>query len=316
MKHGIATEGAAPLLMDNEVANDLPGLTIDCTIIEGDRWGSSGFYPGDVLKRDGSKVFTEGTHSYLDHAEPGKESAGNLMGVLMEDARYVEENENGKPALKAPIRFFETGTYNAAWVKDRMPALGLSIRAGVDFEQGTRQGRSGRIVTAFTEAISVDVVHRAGAGGKFGTIKESANPGATTEQGGADVPLTEEEKKDIAAAAAAGVAEALAKPLADIVTAVQESAKPRHKEFTTSELFEEVEKAKLTPSGRKAVLAVHEAKGNVEEAIATEKQREKEVREAAGLPEGRADFNEDGTVKTEVTESKAPQGWAVATEGK
>lgn len=316
MTHGIATEGAAPLLMDNEVQNGEPGLTIDCTVIELDRWGSSGYYPAEVGKRDGARAFPKGTHSYLDHAEVGSESAGNLMGVLMEDARYVEENENGKPALKAPIRFFETGTYNAAWVRDRMGALGLSIRAGVDFENGVREGRKGRIVTKFTEGISVDVVHRAGAGGKFGTIKESAGSGTTGDEGEATVPLTEEEKKDIATAAAAGVAEALKQPLADIVKAVQESASPKHKEFTTSQLFEELNKAKLTQESQKRVLEVHEAKGDVEKAIEDAKAFEKSVRESMGAqPQGNVEFNEDGTPKSTVTEKAAPAGWAV-TEGK
>lgn len=316
MTHGIATEGAAPLLMDNEVQNGEPGLTIDCTVIELDRWGSSGYYPAEVGKRDGARAFPKGTHSYLDHADVGSESAGNLMGVLMEDARYVEENENGKPALKAPIRFFETGTYNAAWVKDRMGALGLSIRAGVDFENGEREGRKGRIVTKFTEGISVDVVHRAGAGGKFGTIKESADPGATEREGEATVPLTKEELEQIATVAAGAVTEALKKPLSDLTDAVKESAQPKHKEFTTSQLFEELAKAKLTKESEARVIAAHEAKEDVEKAISEAQAFEKSVRESLGQkPEGHVEFNEDGTVKTTVAEKAAPAGWAVA-EGK
>lgn len=317
MPHGIATEGAAPISLSNEVTNDLPGTTIDCTIIEGDRWGSSGYYPATVLERDGAKTFPAGTHSYLDHAVPGADSVKELVGVLMEDARFVKEDENGKPVLKAPVRFYSKGMYNDEWIKERMGAVGLSIRAGVDFENGQKQGRTGRIVTAFTEGISVDVVTRAGAGGKFGTIKESADPGTIEHEteGGADVPLTKEELEQIATTAASAVAEALKKPLADLTTAVTESAKPKHKEFTASELFEEVEKAKLTPSGRKSVLNVFESKGDVEAAIATEVQRAKEFREQNGITEGHAEFNADGTPKTTVTEKALPSGWAVA-EGK
>lgn len=316
MKHGIATEGAAPILMDNEVSNDLPGLTIDCTILELDRWGSSGYYPATVGERDGAKTFPAGTHSYLNHAEVGKESAGDLMGVLVEDARYVAENENGKPALKAPIRFFETGQYNAAWVKDRMSALGLSIRAGVDFEQGQKAGRSGRIVTAFTEGISVDVVHRAGAGGKFGIIKESADQaGVDNEEEGANVPITKEDADALGTAIAA----ALAPKFAELNTAITESAKPAVKEFTTTELFEELAKAKLTPTAQKFVMEVHEAKGDVEKAIETQKALHKEVTEAAnGNPGGRADFNDDGTPKGgTVSEVALPTNWGTSTkEGK
>lgn len=320
--HWIATEGAAPLSAGSEVEEQDGGLTIDCTIIELDRWGSSGFYPAEVGKRDGATTFHEGLQSFVDHAEVGKDSATKLVGVLKEAARYVEED--GIPKLKAPIHFFSEGQYNAKWVKERMPALGLSIRAGVTFENGTRAGRSGRIVTAFKEGISVDVVTRAGAGGKFGTIKESEQFASANnnDEGIGDVPLTKEELEQIGqtagTAAATAVAEALKKPFADLTTAF-ESAQPKPEKPTASFVFEELNKAKLSPLGQKAVMAAFEAEGSTKEsvtnAIAVEVERLKEFREAHKIEDGAADFDETGKPKdTTATEASLPSGWAVASE--
>lgn len=35
-------------------------------IIEGDRWGSSGYYPSAVIERDGPRVFASGTQMFLE----------------------------------------------------------------------------------------------------------------------------------------------------------------------------------------------------------------------------------------------------------
>lgn len=318
----IATEGAAPLASGSEVEEQDGGLTIDCTIIEGDRWGSSGYYPATVLERDGAATFHKGLQSFVDHAEVGKDSATKLVGVLKEDARYVVED--GVPQLKAPIRFFAEGQYNSKWVKERMPALGLSIRAGVTFEQGTRAGRSGRIVTAFKEGISVDVVTRAGAGGKFGTIKESEHSASAdnNDEGIGDVPLTKEELEQIGqtagTAAATAVAEALKKPFADLTTAI-ESAQPKAEKASAAFVNEELAKAKLSPMGQKAVWDAYEAEGSTKESvegvIAAEVARLKEFREGFKIEDGDADFDGgDNTKTTTATESKLPSGWGVASE--
>lgn len=321
----IATEGAAPLASGSEIEEQDGGLTIDCTIIEGDRWGSSGYYPASVLERDGATTFHEGLQSFVDHAEVGKDSATKLVGVLKEAARYVVED--GVPKLKAPIHFFSEGQYNSKWVKERMPALGLSIRAGVTFEQGTRAGRSGRIVTAFKEGISVDVVTRAGAGGKFGTIKESEHfaPSGSNDEGNGDVPLTKEELEQIGqtagTAAATAVAEALKKPFADLTNAF-ESAQPKPEKASASFVNEELGKAKLSPLGQKAVWDAYEAEGStkesVEKVIAAEVARLKEFREGFKIEDGHVQFDEDGkpTTGTSVESASLPTGWAVATEGK
>jgi len=54
--------------------------------------GSSGIYTESMLKEHGPVAFPKGTHSYIDHpvAEGEVRSPKNLMGVLAEDAHYVE----------------------------------------------------------------------------------------------------------------------------------------------------------------------------------------------------------------------------------
>ena len=49
-------------------------------IIEADVQGSSGYYPADVLRRDGPIAFPAGTHVYLDHPTSDEEKTV-LSGV-------------------------------------------------------------------------------------------------------------------------------------------------------------------------------------------------------------------------------------------
>lgn len=299
---GLAIEGAAPLETGNVVTDDQPGIVIeDCTIIEGDRWGSSGYYPASVLERDGERVFHENLQVFLDHADPDKDSAERLLGHLAGPARYVVED--GIPKLKAPVRFFSD---KANWVKERLKHLGLSIRAGITFENGTRAGRTGKIVTSFTQALSVDVVARAGAGGKFGSIKESEIISAVhQEEEGADVALSKED----ATALAEAIGTALKPQFDAIATAVSESAKPKFKEYTPGALAKELSQSKLTEASQEQVWKVFEAKGDVETAIADAVAHEKQVAEAQ---QGRPDAHvTTGGGSGSATESDVPQGWGV-----
>ena len=48
-------------------ATKVSGTRYRARLIEGDRWGSSGYYPREVLERDGPNVWPENTQIYLDH---------------------------------------------------------------------------------------------------------------------------------------------------------------------------------------------------------------------------------------------------------
>jgi hypothetical protein len=135
-------------------------------------WGSSGYYPGEVLERDTPRVFPIGTHMYMDHptaredAEKPERSVLDLVGTLIETPRYAgaesvsvaEVYDHWKPVINA--------------VADD---VGLSIRALGEIEENWEgAGKKGNRITALTEGISVDYVTQAGAGGKVGALIESA----------------------------------------------------------------------------------------------------------------------------------------------
>ena len=100
--------------------------------------GSSAFYPAEVLKRDGPKVFGAGTHVYLNHATAAEEAARpegdvrNLAGVLTTAAEYREAHAKG-PGLYARMKVFAD---HATTVEEKAPHVGMSIRASGVAESG------------------------------------------------------------------------------------------------------------------------------------------------------------------------------------
>lgn len=142
-------------------------------LIAADIQGSSGFYPADVLVRDGSKAFPAGTHVYFDHPSGSEEidrperSVRDIAGYLLDDAAFEEAGEGR--GLFSRIQFTESAK---ALVSELSQVVGLSIRAAGQIEETP----SGRIVRHISEGLSVDVVTRAGAGGRLVTMTESATP--------------------------------------------------------------------------------------------------------------------------------------------
>jgi hypothetical protein len=140
--------------------------------------GSSAFYPAEVLKRDGPKVFAAGTHVYLNHATAAEEAARpegdvrNLAGVLTSAAEYRETHAKG-PGLYARMKVFAD---HAQTVEEKAPHVGMSIRASGVAESGGRLRDGLPVLKELTAAESVDVVTRAGAGGMILTeAARSAN---------------------------------------------------------------------------------------------------------------------------------------------
>jgi hypothetical protein len=137
--------------------------------------GSSGFYPEDVLKRDAG-VFKAGTHIYLDHPSVSEESdrpersVKDLAGSLTGPAAWEEAGSAG-PGLYAPVKFVDSV---APHINAIAAISGMSIRAGG--KAGTREigGKKVRTIESIDVAHSVDVVTRAGAGGKIVDLLESA----------------------------------------------------------------------------------------------------------------------------------------------
>lgn len=139
-------------------------------------WGSSGFYPADVLERDGSRVFTRGLKGFWDHQTAREEvdrpegSLNNLAMELVSDARYDSYGPEG-PGLYADAKVF--GQYREA-VEELAPHIGVSIRAMGRATQGEAEGRKGPIIQELTVAKSADFVTVGGAGGKIIQMFEAA----------------------------------------------------------------------------------------------------------------------------------------------
>jgi len=142
-------------------------------IIEADVQGSSGYYPADVLRRDGPLAFPAGTHVYLDHPtsdedeERPERSVKDLAGYLV-DAASFEESMDGR-GLFARIQFIPEIRER---IKALAPVIGLSIRAAGEVVR--EDGRN--VVRSIAQGLSVDVVTRAGAGGRLVTMTESTQP--------------------------------------------------------------------------------------------------------------------------------------------
>lgn len=155
--------------------------------------GSSGYYPADVLKRDGPKAFSAGLHVYLDHPSVSEESnrpersVKDLAGSLTGPATWQETGSAG-PGLYAPVKFIDSV---APHINAISSISGMSIRAAG--KAGTREidGKRVRSIESIDVAHSVDVVTKAGAGGKVLDLVESARNRAQPPKGEDDVSQQE-----------------------------------------------------------------------------------------------------------------------------
>lgn len=144
-------------------------------IIAANVWGSTAYYPADVLERDGSRVFVSGTQMFENHMTDNERwdrpegDVSKLIGKLTTDAIYEADGEDG-PGLYAEVEFYDSYVERINEIGDD---VGLSVNASGLTEEGEIDGRYGPILVAFLSAQSVDVVTRAGAGGKLTSILES-----------------------------------------------------------------------------------------------------------------------------------------------
>ena len=308
---------AAPVALS---ADEAEGDVWDNVVIELDRWGTTGYYPKDVLIRDAAIAYPKGTPICIDHAADDRASAPSksVAGVFVEAARHVVLDD-GREVLKAKMKIYPD---EAAWVRPRAKdgVLAMSIRTPMKYEMGTRDGRYGKVATEMAPSFSVDIVSRAGAGGAFGTMVESANMDLSTlfkEEEGAIVPITAEESATIAAEAAKAVMSALEPKFTALesqITAVdgkvtaQESAVTP---VTPSEVRKAIRGAKLDVAGEDAVYTAFEADtakfdaDKLDSVIATETER------IAKATDKKDDLGGGQQTAQESGETKLPSGWSI-----
>src|SRR5690606_3187817 len=119
---------------------------------EGDRLGTSGYYPSEMLRRDGPRIFTKGTPMYLDHLSPQEKQYrphGSVMtyaGELAEDAFYEDDG------LYAEIEVFE---HQIPWIKSLRDKLGISIG---ELVRAPDETINGRLVPVFKSLLRLAVL--------------------------------------------------------------------------------------------------------------------------------------------------------------
>ena len=145
--------------------------------------GSSGYYPAEVLERDGPKVFVKGLKSFWDHpttteeSERPERSLRDLAGVLASDARWEAAGSAG-PGLYADVEVF--APYREP-VAELAPHIGMSIVASGRAAMGDVEGLRMPIISELVSAKSVDFVTAAGAGGQILSLFEAARAPRTEE---------------------------------------------------------------------------------------------------------------------------------------
>ena len=137
-------------------------------------WGSSGYYSPQVLENAATdKVWPAGTHIYFDHPSESEihdrpeRSVRDLAAVTTEDATWDGAGLVAEAKVIGPYRDLVTDDVFTE-------AVGMSIRASAETTTGEAGGRKGVIVSRLVEGQSVDLVTRAGRGGKVLAVLESA----------------------------------------------------------------------------------------------------------------------------------------------
>lgn len=145
-------------------------------------WGSSGYYPAEVLESDGPTAFPAGIHMYWDHPtetdelERPERSLRDLAAVTVTEATWDPDGPEG-PGLYADARPF---AQYADVIAEMAPHIGVSIRAAGTLTEGEAEGRSGGIVESIDDGRSIDFVTAAGAGGQVLALFESARTTSTS----------------------------------------------------------------------------------------------------------------------------------------
>ncbi len=196
VQEAVLQEAAVPLL-ERAVRGD---GSIALKIIQPGE-GSSGFYPPEVLERDGPKVFSKGVKMYWNHPTPTEEAERperdlrDLAAELLSDARWVGDHPQG-PGLYAEAKVFEP--YQDP-VNDLAEHIGVSIRAVGRATPGTVNGKAMPIIQEITAAKSVDFVTTPGAGGQILTLFEAARGSRAATSPLMEGAMTKEEEEALRA---------------------------------------------------------------------------------------------------------------------
>jgi hypothetical protein len=286
-------------------------------IIEGDRQGSSAYYPKEALEK-GVHLFKKGTRIYLNHpnseekwSQPERR-AQDIIGVLAEDATF-----DGKDIF-GDAEFFEE---HQAFIKSRAEkgVIAMSIRA----EGQMVETAKGLELAEFTAVHSVDVVTVGGAGGGFEKLLESAR----NENQSAAERFAEAQEEETELELPKEFLNAL-EGLTNGVNALNESlaTEKKAREDAAAAAVEEAEKANapkplspvaiagalreaaLSPKAEARVLSAVEAGADLTEAVKAEKEIAAEYLAEAAKTGGAGHIEESATLTESEKLAKAFSG--------
>lgn len=204
-------------ILESGKAN-LTGKRWVAKLIEADTWGTSAYYPAEVLERDAATAFPIGTRMFENHSTEEEEwqrpvgDVSRLIGKTLTPGEFLADHPEG-PGVFAEVEFYDSYT---ARIKEIGEDIGLSVDGAADYVEGERDGRFGKIVTSIPYIKSVDVVVTAGAGGKLINITESAGPKA-------GVPINIEGDQSMTAITKEDLQASFAAFGATLTTAIKES---------------------------------------------------------------------------------------------
>lgn len=276
--------------------DQLTGKTWRIKIIEGDRKGSSAFYPKEVLE-SGRGLFKKGLRIYENHPSADERYSQperrvrDIIGVLSEDAEY-----DGRD-LYAKAKFYSE---HQEFIRERAEdgVIGMSIRA----EGEMRESDNGPVLERFTAVHSVDVVTTPGAGGGFDALLESERQISASESDAeshkkeeqmelpkeltAALDALVESSKENAAAVAKLVerAEKEDQAKADLAEAARKEAEEAAKapEVDPLDVAKQLAESGLPPAGQARVLDAVKLGKKLDEAITDQKDYAKTILEEAG----------------------------------
>lgn len=259
-------------------------------------WGSKGYYPAEVLAKDGPVVFKAGTPIFMDHPTPEEREVyafgkvGNLVGELATDAVWNAEES----ALECDVEIYD---HRVDLVKAVAKKVGLSVRATTKWQRGEAEGRTGRIFTGLVGAKSVDLVVRAGAGGRFLDVLESESEEEMEEQMSQEILDAIKQLSDNVDARFADVEKKFA-DVEESLAAATAVVEPAEATADTEANAEEVKHDDLEKT--------------IAELVAAEVAKIAPVQESA---EADVEGNEeDADVEESATELKLPKYWVVKGE--
>lgn len=266
----------------------LTGKTWKIKIIEGDRQGSSAYYPKEALE-SGKHLFGKGVRIFRNHPaesdrwEQPERRIEDIVGWIASEATY-----DGKD-LYAEAEFLES---EQARIKELAEAgvIAMSIRASGEMTEGT----NGMELKKFTAVHSVDVVTVAGAGGAFVEVLESDrknNSDAEAEESTKEeteleitqefLDLLEKQSKETTALLeklnAKEDAEAKALEEANKQREAEESKGP-----SAAEIAGALREAGLSPKAEAHVLKLVEGGADLKESIDAQKELAADILESAG----------------------------------